>query len=140
MVAEQLRNVCGVVNGEIITKGIVGPITIETKNALDYGYFEVNTSDGSKFKMYFCNEYMAVDDPRGRRIGTFPDFIVTADATTGIPISSAELKEGDKIYLLHSPWRNMILGSGVRYRAPYIRLEDALGIEMIKYLDGLFID
>lgn len=140
LVDEKLDHVCRVVNGRIITTGTVGPITIETRNALDYGHFEVTDSNGDKFKMYFCNEYMAVNSPNGTRLNTFPDFIVTADYETGRPISTAELKEGAEVYLLGSKWTNMLLGLGVRYRAPYKRLEDALGIEMIKYLDGLFID
>lgn len=107
---------------------------------MDYGHFEVTASGGEKFKLYFCNEYMAVNGPDGIRLHTFPDFIVTADYKTGRPISTAELKEGDEVYLLGSSWKNMILGLGVRYCAPYKRLEDALGIEMIKYLDGLFED
>lgn len=137
---EKLNRVCAVVKGKFITEGTVGPITIETKNALDYGHFEVIAPDGKKFEMYFCNEYMAVNGSDGTRQFTFPDFIVTADHATGRPISTAELKEGDEVYLIGSNWKNMILGLGVMYRAPYKRLEDALGIEMIKYLDGLFVD
>lgn len=137
---EKLERVCGVVSGEIITDGVVGPITIETRNALDYGHFEVTACDGKKFKMYFCNEYMAVNGPDGSRLFTFPDFIVTADKKTGNPISTAELREGNEVYLIGSNWKHMILGLGVRYHAPYERLEGALGIEMIKYLDGLFVD
>lgn len=140
-VEEKINNVCSVIKANCIAQGTVGPITIETKNALDYGHFEVTDfSDGKKYEMYFCNEYMAMNAPDGSRLYTFPDFIVTADCETGRPISTAELKEGDKVYLLGSSWKNMILGLGVRYRAPYKRLEDALGIEMIKYLDGLFED
>lgn len=139
-VEDKLRRVCAVVKGNVIAEGTVGPITIETRNALDYGHFEVIAPDGKRFKMYFCNEYMAVNGPDGTRLHTFPDFIVTANLETGRPISTAELKEGDRVCLLGSGWKNMILGLGVRYRAPYKRLEDALGIEMIKYLDGLFED
>ncbi|MDE7244897.1 MAG: DUF917 family protein [Oscillospiraceae bacterium] len=136
---EKLKRVCAVVKGDIIAEGTVGPVTIETKNALDYGHLEVIGPNG-KFEMYFCNEYMAVNSPDGVRLFTFPDLIVTANLETGRPLSTAELKEGDKVCLLGSSWKNMILGLGVRYRAPYKRLEDALEIEMIKYLDGLFVD
>lgn len=139
-VDEKIDRACRVVKGHIIAQGTVGPITIETRNALDYGHFEVTDSNGKKFEMYFCNEYMALNNPDGTRLYTFPDFIVTADCESGHPISTAELKEGDEVYLLGSSWKNMILGLGVRYRAPYKRLEDALGIEMIQYLDGLFVD
>ena len=139
-IEEKLKRVCAVVKGEVIAEGTVGPITIETKNALDYGHFEVIAPDGKKFELYFCNEYMAVNSPDGDRLFTFPDFVVTANLETGRPLSTAELREGDKVCLLGSSWKNMILGAGVRYRAPYIRLEGALGIEMIKYLNGLFLD
>ncbi len=137
---ERLDRVCRVVSGHIIAEGTVGPIAIETRNALDYGHFDVDTGDGRKYQMYFCNEYMALNGPDGNRLFTFPDFIVTADSRTGTPITTAELKEGDEICVLGSSWKYMILGLGLRYRAPYIRLQDALGIEMIRYLDGLFVD
>lgn len=139
-VEDKLRRVCAAVKGDVIAEGTVGAINIETRNALDYGSFEITTANGSRYSMYFCNEYMAVNSSGGARLFTFPDFIVTANLSTGLPISTAELKEGDKVCLLGSSRKNMILGAGVRYRAPYRRLEDALGIEMIKYLDGLFLD
>lgn len=134
-----LQRVAEIVKGEIVTKGVVGPITIETKNALDYGHFNITASDGTVYTMTFCNEYMAMDGPSGRKY-TFPDFMVTASSIYGLPKSTAELVEGEEVYLLGASRKNMILGSGLRHRAAYERLESALGIKMIEYIQDILTD
>lgn len=136
--ADRLQKVCDVINGEIIASGVVGPVTLKTENALDYGSFTVTADDGPQYSIVFCNEYMAMDGPDGRKY-TFPDLIVTA-GENGMPIPSSDIKEGTRVYLLGSNRSNMILGKGLRYRAAYERLEKALGIEMLKYISDIIED
>jgi len=139
-VLSRLEAVCRVIEGTIIGKGVVGEIAMETRNALDYGHFDVTMEDGGVYHMVFCNEYMAMDGPDGKRRYTFPDFMVTADAATGEPISSAKLREGTEIYLLGASRHRMLLGEGLRHHAPYERLESALGIEIVKYIRDIIND
>jgi len=136
----KLEAVCQVIDGKIIGKGTVGEITMETRNALDYGHFDVTMDGGGVYHMVFCNEYMAMDGPDGKRRFTFPDFMVTADAATGEPISSAKLREGMEIYLLGASRHKMLLGEGLRHHAPYERLESALQIEILKYIQDIIND
>lgn len=138
--AQKLQAVCGTIGGQIVAEGVVGDILIETKNALDYGRFTITTDAGEVYAMTFCNEYMSMDGPDGERKFTFPDFMATCTAEDGKPVSTAKLKKGDRVFLLGSSRHNMLLGQGLRYRAPYLRLEDALGIEMLRYVGDIIDD
>ena len=44
------------------------------------------------------------------------------------------------VVLITSHRSNMLLGEGVKHRAPYERLEGALGIEMIRHIKDILKD
>ena len=139
-VEDRIQRACAVMRGTIYKQGKVEGLHLETKNALDYGYFIVRISDEEAYRLTFCNEYMAMDDSAGVRVCTFPDAMITVDAKTGKPVATAFIEEGMDVILITSTHDNMLLGEGVKHRAPYERLEGALGIEMIRYIKAILKD
>ena len=74
------------------------------------------------------------------RLHTFPDAMITVDVRTGKPVSTAFIENGMNVVLITSHRSNMLLGEGVKHRAPYERLEGALGIEMIRHIKDILKD
>ena len=137
---ERICNAANAVNGTVYAQGVVEELHLETQNALDYGYFTVRISENEAYKLTFCNEYMAMDDINGNRLHTFPDAMITVDVRTGKPVSTAFIENGMNVVLITSHRSNMLLGEGVKHRAPYERLEGALGIEMIRHIKDILKD
>lgn len=132
---EKIENAVSVLNGSIVCRGKVEEFTLNTENGLDLGSFKV--SDGrSSFKMYIWNEYMALEKDE-ERIYSFPDLLTTFDAETGIPITSADVKEGMEIIITGVRHNNILLGSGMREKSGYKSIEDVTGIEMLSYASDL---
>ena len=111
---------------------------LQTENALDQGYCLV-MSEGHRYRIYFFNEYMALDRNE-ERIHTFPDLIVTLDAKNGNVLTSAEIKQGQEVVVIATSKKNMLLGRGLLYRDTYKRIEDTLGIQMTMYNEDIFLD
>ncbi len=130
-ITEKIQNVVDVLNGSIIAEGVISDYKLETRNGLDVGSFIIKNGT-SEIQMFFWNEYMALEID-GKRHFTFPDFMMTFDAETGLPFTSAEVKNGKKCYLIAAKKENLILGAGMRERSGYEAIEKALGIDMVKY-------
>lgn len=92
----------------VVARGAVAGFQLETRGGYDVGRFTVGAVE-----VTFWNEYMTVEQD-GRRLATFPDFIATLDASTGLPVTSAELANGRAVWLLTGPASRLILGAGVR--------------------------
>lgn len=133
--AEAICKTCG---GRIICQGTVAEYHLQTENALDQGYCLV-MSEGHRYRIYFFNEYMALDRNE-ERIHTFPDLIVTLDAKNGNVLTSAEIKQGQEVVVIATSKKNMLLGRGLLYRDTYKRIEDTLGIQMTMYNEDIFLD
>lgn len=133
---DKVRNVANVLQGTIIAEGVITDYRLETRNGLDVGSFTISGGNKS-ISMYFWNEYMALDID-GNRTFTFPDFMMTFDARTGMPFTSAEVEEGKPCYLVASKHENLILGAGMYECSAYKAVEMALGIEMVPYCLDLF--
>lgn len=103
-----MEAVADFLNGEVITIGKVTTLKLETINAFDVGFVTV---DG--FEITFWNEYMTLEKG-SKRFGTFPDLIMTMDALTGMPVTSAELREGQEVAILVTDRKNLKLGAGVK--------------------------
>lgn len=114
--------------GEIIAFGEVTGADIVTQGGFDTGNVTV---DG--FEASFWNEYMTLEK-NGVRIATFPDLITTLDVN-GNPVSTAEIRTGQKVYLLRVPAANLILGEGMRSKELMESIEPVIGKEIIKYLN-----
>jgi DUF917 family protein len=123
-VAEVLADRLG---GRLLAQGEVADYGLRTEGGYDLGRLSVGG-----VPLTFWNEYMTADRD-GERLATFPDLITTLDAETGIPVSSAEISDGRRVFVLAVPKDRLILGAGVR-RAEALRPAEAvLGVELARY-------
>lgn len=114
--------------GEIIAFGEVTRADIVTQGGFDTG---IVTIDG--FETSFWNEYMTLEK-NGVRLATFPDLITTLDVN-GTPVSTAEIRVGQKVYLLRVPAAKLILGEGMRSIELMESIEPVIGKDIVKYLN-----
>lgn len=133
---EKIENVVSVLGGKIIDEGIVSDFELKTIDGFDLGKFKLNAESGN-YDLTFWNEYMSVDNSY-ERLTTFPDLIMTFSAKTGLPVTSAELFNGDKIVAITAPYNNLRLGGGMYTAKNYETIEQVLGIKMIPYIQPLF--
>ncbi len=129
---EKARAVVQVLGGEIICQGEVADCHLTTTGGLDHGGCAVSAG-GEDYKLYFYNEYMALQ--RGEeRLATFPDLIATLDGETGNVVLTADMEKGRRVILLRVPYGRLVLGSGLRQREDYEGIERLLGISMVPFL------
>lgn len=134
---EKMNNVADLLKGEIILEGVVELLEFKTINGFDLGKVTVTGSDGS-MEFTIWNEYMTCEDSKGNRIATFPDLLMTFDSNTGNPLTSAEIKKGQRISLLYASNEQLILGSGMYMKSNYDVVEKVIGKDIVKYIDHLF--
>lgn len=118
-------------NGTVVAEGEVVHKQLVTEDGFDHGRVVVR-SGGEDYALSFWNEYMTLQY-KGQRLGTFPDLLATVATDTGRPVSSAEIREGMRVLLLHVPARNLILGAGMRDPELFRVVEQVLGEEVIAY-------
>jgi DUF917 family protein len=70
---------------------------------------------------------------QGRRLATFPDLIATVDAVTGLPLPTADLRNGAQVALVIAPASRLILGAGMRDRELFAEAEKAVGLDITRY-------
>lgn len=116
---------------EVLCSGIINDFELISKGGFDVGQLYIEDNDNS-YQTTFWNEYMTVECSEAR-IATFPDLIVTLDAKTGIPKTSAEIGKGDDIVILKVPKNKIKLGSGMYDKNLFKDIEDILNKEIIKY-------
>lgn len=127
-----IEGVAGVLQGEIAFTGRVAAVDLETTGGFDVG--RVVVRDGDRLaELTFWNEYMTLKIGSVRK-GTFPDLLATMDLTTGLPLSSAEIKAGQEIAILHVHRDRLILGRGMKAPELFQVVEKATGKEVIKYI------
>lgn len=93
--------------GSVITEGEVTDIELITEGGFDHGTI---TAGGAE--MTFWNEFMTLDCG-GRRLGTFPDLIMTIDARSALPVTTAEITKGERLIVVSIPAENLPLGAGM---------------------------
>lgn len=124
--------VCDVFQGTLRGEAYVSNIELSTQKGFDIGVAQLTSSDGC-YTLTIWNEYMALDKD-GLRLATFPDLIITIDAESGLPLTSAQLKNGQTVLLATAPKQSLILGAGMHDRALFAAAEQALGISLIPYV------
>lgn len=107
--------------GEILESAAVQAVELSSSGGFDTGRVQV-----ADYELVFWNEYMTLEVD-GARIGTFPDLIMTLDAHTGMPVTSAQIFEGQQVVLLLVPQQKLILGAGMFYPELYTQGEEVLG-------------
>ena len=74
-------------------------------------------------------------DKDGQRISTFPNLIMTIDANTGVPVTTAMLKKGMEVYVITTDKKNLCL-SPTMYEPELLQtVEDIVKKEIVKYLE-----
>lgn len=127
-VEEGIKELCRFLHGEILAKGPVKNFSIETTGGFDVGYAAV---DGCE--MTFWNEY-ATAEKNGKRLATFPDLIMTINATTGEPVTTAMMKEDLEVYVIAADKKNLRL-SPTMYAPELLKAtEDVIKKDLISYL------
>ncbi len=94
--------------GDIVARAAVEKLTLVTRGGFDSGEIVIGDCETT-----FWNEYMTLERG-GERLATFPDLIMTLDAATGLPVTTAEVRMGQEAILLRVPASRLILGEGMR--------------------------
>ncbi|MCL4367770.1 MAG: DUF917 family protein [Actinobacteria bacterium] len=137
---EMVEAACGVLGGEVVGRGRIADVKLETKAGLDVGQVRVETRIGESLELTFWNEYMTLEgvDSAGAtlRLATFPDLMATFDLSTGLALSSAMIQRGQEIAVVTVPRQKLILGAGMKDPELLKPVEEAMGKEVLKYVFG----
>lgn len=104
-----IENICSFLKADLISTGTIKNIDLNMEGGFDVGKFNI----GKDIEVTFWNEYMTLEQD-GKRVATFPDLIMTIDADTGVPVTSAEIKEGKKVALIKVDKKDLKLGAGMK--------------------------
>lgn len=123
------ETICDYLKGEIVAIGKIEKIFLESKGGFDVG--KVIVEGG--YEITFWNEYMTLEK-KGERIATFPDIIMTIDASNGELLSSAKINKGQNVIIIKTDRSNLKLGAGMRFPELFKPCEDAVGKKIIDYI------
>ena len=112
----------------MLAKGKVENFSIETTGGFDVGYATV---DGCE--LTFWNEY-ATAEKNGERLATFPDLIMTINAETGEPVTTAMMEEGLEVYVIAADKENLKLSPTMFEPELLKATEDVIKKDLISYL------
>ncbi|HXX37392.1 MAG TPA: DUF917 family protein [bacterium] len=135
---EIVEAACGVLGGNVVGRGQVTEVTLETKAGLDVGTVRIQVGPRQSLELTFWNEYMTLDaaDGAGRsqRLATFPDLMATLDLSTGRALSSAMIKIGHEVAVVTVPRQRLILGAGVCDPELIRPVETVVGKAVVEYV------
>lgn len=117
-------------HGEVVCRGMAERVALRTEGGFDNGSLRV-----CGMELTFWNEYMTLTEADGTRLGTFPDLIMTFDAVTGRPLTSAELREGTEVFVLHTGYRNLHLSATMFDPELLAPVERVIDREILRHLD-----
>jgi hypothetical protein len=118
--------------GRIAGCGPVRNAQVDTRDSWDFARFEIVDEQAGVLTLHTMNEYMAVE-LNGERISTFPDLICTLSLDTGLPVSVAQMKEGQRVAVLINSKKDLPLGTGARQPDAYHEVEKHMGIDLLSY-------
>jgi len=113
--------------GRLLARGRVRGKELRTENAFDVGALQVE-----EIALGFVNEYLTAESA-GERLATFPDVLTTLSLHSGLPVSIADIADGDEVAVLHVPKAQVPLGAGVREPSVYPEVEAMLGQPLVEY-------
>lgn len=122
-----LQAICDFLGGQIVAKGEISHLELKCSGGFDTGIVQVG-----HHLLTFWNEYMTLEQD-GTRLGTFPDLIMTLDGKTGLPVTSAEVVQGQEIAILLVPKENIKLGDGMKDPELFKGCGEAVGKDIISY-------
>jgi len=126
-----VKKILDFLSGDFISRGNVERIDLSTVAGLDIGKIRIKGKRRIS-ELCFWNEYMTLE-VEGTRIATFPDLVMTFDFETSLPVISAEMKEGREVIIISVPAEKLILGSGVKDPDLLLKIEKAIGKEILRY-------
>lgn len=104
-----IENLCDYLKADLVAIDVIEDLKLDGQGGFDVGSFTI----GKDLEITFWNEYMTLEKG-GQRIATFPDLIMTIDADSGIPVTSAEIKEGKKLAVIKVDSKHLRLGAGMK--------------------------
>lgn len=114
--------------GVVVAEGRIGELALTTTGGFDVGVVKL-----ADFELTFWNEYMTLEKG-GERLATFPDLIMTFDRESGMPVTSAEIKQGQDVVVITTNRQNLRLGNGMRDEKLLKEIEPIVGKEILKYI------
>lgn len=126
---EAIKRAVSFLGGEIIVKGNADEYELKTEGGFDVGLVTV-----AGYEMTFWNEYMTLEKD-GVRQATFPDLIMTFDAQSGYPLTTAEIEKGQPVAVAAVNRGNLRLGAAMRDMKLMAEIEPITGKEIVKYLE-----
>ncbi len=130
-VAEACAELLG---GRVAFVGNVEKVRLDIDGGFDVGEVIVKDSESS-LNMTFWNEYMTADNSRSQeRVATFPDLIATLDYESGEPLTTAEIRKGQKVVVLVVPKEGLRLSSTMYRKDLLEKVESVLGEAIVDYV------
>lgn len=114
--------------GRAAGRGTVTELELVTRGGFDSGRIVAGGMETT-----FWNEFMTLEEG-GKRLATFPDLIMTLDSG-GMPVTTAELKKGQEVFMIIVPAGNLILGEGMRCRDLLESVEPVVGKSVLEYVN-----
>lgn len=116
-------------DAQVLVEGIVQNVELEQSGGFDVGRMEIEDCEFT-----FWNEFMTADR-RGTRVGTFPDLLFVLDADTGLPVSSAEVLNGQSLVALKADRSSIRLGRSMHDKKLLADIEQVIGKSVISELE-----
>lgn len=123
-----LEAALGFLGGRREASGKVARKELVTRGGFDSGVIVIGD-----YETAFWNEYMTLE-LGGKRLATFPDLIMTLDGGTGLPVTTAEIKEGQDVLLFVVPADRLILGEGMRCMDLMAEIEPVIGKKIVEFI------
>jgi DUF917 family protein len=123
-----LSAVLDFLGGRLVASGKVARKELVTRGGFDSGLITVGD-----YETTFWNEYMTLE-LKGERLATFPDLIMTLDRQTGLPVTTAEVAEGQDVLLFAVPAERLILGEGMRCMDLMEEIEPIVGKKIVEFI------
>jgi len=115
--------------GRVVCQGEVVAKELETRGGFDVGRVVLE----GDVVLTFWNEYITLE-VNDERLATFPDLICTISMESGVPLSSADVRQGDRVAVVVVPREHLILGAGMRERRLFEPVEKAVGKKVIEFV------
>ncbi|HWQ17938.1 MAG TPA: DUF917 family protein [Sulfolobales archaeon] len=134
---EASHNIARKLSGKVIEGCAVLDNSLEVREGLDVGRAEI-ACNNRKYVLTYANEYMYLESG-GEIVSTFPDLVSLIDLSNGLPLLSKDLVKGSRFDIVIISWRNLKLGSGVKYPEAYEQVMKALGTDIRMYIKDLLV-
>lgn len=122
-----MKNLCKFLDGKILARGKVEKFEIHYQGGFDVGRAII---DG--LEITFWNEYMTAEK-NGERLATFPDLIMTFDSNTGMPLTSAMMKDDIDVIVFTASMSNLKLSKTMFDKELIASCESVIGKNLNDY-------